>query len=550
MPPSPPPGTTISPSTSSKGRSLKATQQFPAGSLIATFTNPLLALPDGSSMRTTCNYCLQVESPQTPMRACTGCKAAVYCNAKCQRAHWKQGGGVHKAECKMFTLIRSTTGKEWLPTPVRAVAQVLLLLQAGDTTMAEAFLGPEGLEGNVEEFRKDSDVWADYELQAMAAVVYGGLLQSEEMINKAKEILCKIQTNAFNRLDADAGTAGIFLDQVLAMVNHSCVPNAFVGFDKRTAMLRAQRDIEPGEEIEISYCDFVAPRSVRWEALKLYHFQCGCPRCRDDLDAYQVCSASPHIPLNKFSLQPNLSKLRNPDVDRSKVSSAEIEAIYRKWRALKASENLDVMQLSRLQWKLCKPLVEARMFAVEPLPAIILDLVKLCISDPKKTVYALPLSCFLSTECEPVNLVAPFLPWRIKGLMMLAKLLVQVGEMRATGELEKTCSYKPLVDILTKSDQVSMCEAVLRLVVHYGPMGASEDWDVLKEASDILKEIESLQGREQESYFLRTWAKDPKDPEASAFFENAVLKPINDLAALAIGVVDAGLGDGKSLVPV
>lgn len=154
----------------------------------------------------------------------------------------------------MFARIRQTTGKEWLPTPVRAVAQVLLLLQAGDTTMAGAFFSPGGLEGNVEEFRRNPEVWADYELQAMAAVVYGGLLQSEETVNKAKEILCKIQTNAFNRLDADTGTAGVFLDGVLAMVNHSCVPNAFVGFDKRTAMLRAERDIEPGEEIEISYC--------------------------------------------------------------------------------------------------------------------------------------------------------------------------------------------------------------------------------------------------------------------------------------------------------
>lgn len=294
--------------------------------------------------------------------------------------------------------------------------------------------------------------------------------------------------------------------------------------------------------------DYTTPKSARWETLKLYHFQCGCPRCRDDLDVYQVCSTSPNIILNKFSLQPNLSKLRSPEVDRSGVSSADVEAIYQKWHALKISETMDIMQVARLRWELCKPLVEARMFAVEPLPTGILDFTTLCHSDPKKIAYALPLACFLSTECEPVKLLAPFLPWRVKGLMMVAKLLTHIGEMRATGELEKKCSYKPLVDILTTSDQVSMCEAVLRLVIHWGSMGASEDWDVLREASDILKEIESLQGREQESYFLRTWAKDPKDPEASTFFENAVLKPINDLAALAIGIMGSELGDGKNLI--
>lgn len=92
-----------------------------------------------------------------------------------------------------------------------------------------------------------------------------------------------------------------------------------------------------------------------------------------------------------------------------------------------------------------------------------------------------------------------------------------------------------------------MCEAMLRLVVYYASMGASEEWDVLREAIDILQEIESLQSREQESYFLRTWATDPQDPEGSTFFENAVLKPVNDLAALAIGIMDAELGDGQSL---
>jgi SET and MYND domain-containing protein len=63
----------------------------------------------------------------------------------------------------------------------------------------------------------------------------------------------QIQTNAFNRLDADTGIAGIFLDAGLAMVNHSCVPNAFIGFDKRTAVLRAERPIQEGDEITISY---------------------------------------------------------------------------------------------------------------------------------------------------------------------------------------------------------------------------------------------------------------------------------------------------------
>ncbi len=63
----------------------------------------------------------------------------------------------------------------------------------------------------------------------------------------------QIQTNAFDRSDPDTGMAGIFLEPTLAMVKHSCVPNAFVSFDKRVAFLRAEREIKEGEDIEISY---------------------------------------------------------------------------------------------------------------------------------------------------------------------------------------------------------------------------------------------------------------------------------------------------------
>ena len=268
------------------GRTVFSTERFGAGETIAILDSPLLALPDDANMRTTCNYCLYVsgtiefegdaEAGPRTCKACTGCKAAVYCNAECQAKHWKL---VHKAECKMFRRIRERTGKDWVPTPVRAVAQVMLLLKAGDEEVKKAF-GPNGtLESNVEGFKTDEELWKDFELQATGAVVYAGLLQSEETLKQALEVLCKvsltldvdvgvceeddvgadwrgvvqIQTNAFNRFDADTGQAGVYLHPSLSMVNHSCVPNAYITFEKRKATLKAERDIEPGDEILISY---------------------------------------------------------------------------------------------------------------------------------------------------------------------------------------------------------------------------------------------------------------------------------------------------------
>ncbi|KAK3311198.1 uncharacterized protein B0T15DRAFT_408829, partial [Chaetomium strumarium] len=571
MPSQLPPGIRIShglhPANTGKRRSLVATQSFSPGSQIATFSNPLIALPDGPSMRTTCNYCLHVGSPESDatdsgrggrggggggggegqqqpqqLRACTACKAAVYCNATCQRAHWRV---VHKLECKMFARVRENAGKDWLPTPVRAVAQVLMLLKSGDPAIKEAFETGDGLEGNVEGFRAYEEVWKDFELQATAAVVYAGLLEGEEMLAKAREVLCKIQTNAFNRLDADTGMTGIFLDAGLAMVNHSCVPNAFVGFHKRTAVLRAERPIQEGEEITISYIDNMLPTSARHEALRLYHFECVCPRCWDDLDVYEVCQASPHIYLNAFSLQPDLSKLQDPPIDRSKVTRAEIEAIYKKWQTLAPPQGDDEeehLKFACKRWELCRPLVEAKMWAVEPLPTTINQLAIRWQTSYKMVVYALPLLCFLSTECDPFKLVAPFQPWRIKGVVAIIKMLALTGEFTASGALATRCAHEGLVGTLAMADQVSICEALLRLAVRHGSIGAAEDWDVLKQAKSMLEDLESLEGREHESNLIRAWARDPEDPEGAAFFEDQVLRPIKTLASFAPQILEAMLG--------
>ncbi|KAK3384728.1 hypothetical protein B0T24DRAFT_673503 [Lasiosphaeria ovina] len=539
----PPPGTRVDGSAGvGRGRRLLATRQFGPGEVIGTFRNPLLALPVERGMRTTCNYCLRVagDPAVTQLRACTGCKFVVYCSVACQRASW---AAVHKHECKVFTRMASRTGKDWLPTPVRAVMQVMLLLKAGNAAAAASFGDGGSLEGNVDAFKRDAEVWNDLKLQSMAAVVYGGILESEEMLERAERVICKIQTNAFNWLDADTGRAGVFLDPALAMVNHSCVPNAFIGFNGRTATLRAQQGIEPGDEIEISYIDYTLPRATRQEELRLYHFQCQCSRCSYELNVYQVCAASPAIPLNTFSLQPDLQKLRHPPIEGG-GSSAEIDTIYKAWKAAAIPEYQDPIQLAQARWKLCKPLADAKMWAVEPLPSTLLQLANSYQEDPK----ALALSCFLATECEPYKLVAPFMPWRIKGAMMIAKLLSGTAQLTASGELAQACSHKGLIEILSKSDQVSMCEAILRLVVHYALLGESEDWEVLAEARAMLEDVESLEGRQNQSALLRAWAKDPQDPEGGAFFHSVVLRPVNELAALAIEIVNAELGNGKSLV--
>lgn len=164
------------------GRSLSSRKTFKPGDLIATFTSPILVLPNGPSAKIVCNHCL---AHNVPTKACTGCKAVVYCGAECQKANW---GLIHKLECKVFKRVKASADQDWLPTPVRALVQVLLRWD-GDEDLRAAF---GRLEGNVDRFRSREDVWKDVGLQAYGGMAYAGRKETDNELHMARDILCKV----------------------------------------------------------------------------------------------------------------------------------------------------------------------------------------------------------------------------------------------------------------------------------------------------------------------------------------------------------------------
>lgn len=257
--------------------------------------------------------------------------------------------------------------------------------------------------------------------------------------------------------------------------------------------------------------------------------------------------------MNLFSLQPDLQKLRDPPIDRLLYERTETglsssrginPAGPKRWEF-----DSDPLGESKQQWPLCKPLLEAGMFACEPVPSVIQALSN-HYQASGNFAFALCLACFLTTGCHPYAHVAPFRTWRVKGLMLTAGLLSQTAPLSATGELADACPHKELVASLSRCDQVSMCEALLRMVVQYGPMAHSEHWEVLGMARTLLEDIESLQGRERESMLLRAWAANPQNPEGRAFFEEVVLKPVREVAGFAVGIVTTELDNDGSAVAI
>jgi [histone H3]-lysine4/36 N-trimethyltransferase SMYD len=69
-------------------------------------------------------------------------------------------------------------------------------------------------------------------------------------------------------------------DPTIALMNHSCSPNAAVVFDQNFASIRSIRNIEPNEQVTISYVDSTFKRARRRKELReQYFFECCCAGC-------------------------------------------------------------------------------------------------------------------------------------------------------------------------------------------------------------------------------------------------------------------------------
>lgn len=216
-----------------------------------------------------------------------------------------------------------------------------------------------------------------------------------------------------------------------------------------------------------------------------------------------------------------------------------------------ANRGTDNLHKGDKLWDKCRPLLEAKAYAIEPLPSAIHELVvRYQTEEHQNFAYALCIACFLATRCHPYAHPAPFKPWRVKGLMVVAQLLSQTAPLSAAGELGATCPNPAIVKLLERTDQVSVCEAVLRLVVHWGPVAHSDDWEVARGAAELLDDIAQLRGRERESAGIRAWAGDPERPDARAFVQEVVLRPVEELAGFALDIIRgelSGGGDGLAL---
>ncbi|OLN81108.1 Histone-lysine N-methyltransferase ASHR1 [Colletotrichum chlorophyti] len=529
------------------GRSIHATRRFKPGDVIARFDDPDIVLPPGHRALEYCNHCMRKQgTPQTPnLRACTGCRTMAYCGPACQRANWSL---IHKRECKAIQRIHEVKPAhqpEWIPTPVRAATQVLLR-----PAVLEKF---KELEGHVEEWRKKDEM--DLQLQAQGVVrCVGNEMNTYSGLETAFQVLCKLQTNAFSRTEEYYETGGVFLDTKLAMVNHSCAPNALVQFSGRTGILRSTSFIEPGDEIEISYIDQTQPKAKRQSELSLYRFECSCRKCRHDLDEYQLVTADPTLELNVLSAMPDIQRLKTPPGGGNRDASQKLEVLKLQKimptfpRGMKPAEKHEWL---RKAYKSASWFVKTGKWAIEPFAQLVDEASFYFGKDRGNHECALAVACLSAYEIEPYKHVAPFHPQRLKGLSSIAIALSNTApEPQRLSKLARdmlATNKFPVegVKVLENLDQVSLCQMVLSLIDMYSKQAPSADWEVLIVAREMLKDIESLPGREKENSLIALWKEDPKGMED--FFRYGLAEPVRVLSELGKAVLEVDLGRDRDL---
>ncbi|KAF9876496.1 MYND finger [Colletotrichum karsti] len=531
------------------GRSIHATRRFDPGDVIARFDDPDIVLPPGHRALEYCNHCLRKRgSPGLagrPLRACTGCKTVAYCGPACQRANWTL---IHKVECKAIQRLhelKPAHQPDWVPTPIRAAAQVVLRPK-----VVEKF---KELEGHVEEWRKNDEM--DLQLQAHGVVRCIGVeAVTFQGLEEAFQVLCKLQTNAFSRTEEYYETGGVFLDTTLAMINHSCAPNAMVQFSGRSAVLRSSAFIQAGDEIEISYIDQTQPKGKRQGELDLYHFGCACRKCEGDFDEYQMAMKDPTVDLNKLSVMPDIERFKNPPGGGLFHEPQGMQGLIVKKimpvfpRDMKPKEKHEWL---RKAYKTGSYFVETGKWAIEPFAQVVDEASFYFGKDRGNHECALAVACLSAYEIEPFKHVAPFHPQRLKGLSSIAIALSNTapdpGKLtKLARDMASLKKFEPKhVKVLENLDQVSMCQMVLSMIDMYSHLAPSADWEVLVLAKEMLNDIESLPGREKENSLILAWRKDPKDMDE--FFRFGLIEPIKALSELGKVVLEVDLGMDRDL---
>ncbi|XP_030625490.1 histone-lysine N-methyltransferase SMYD1a isoform X2 [Chanos chanos] len=258
-----------------KGRGLRATKEMIAGEVV--FAEPSFAAVVFDSLsQQVCHSCFR---RQANLHRCAQCKFAHYCNRTCQRAAWEE----HKQECAAIKNYGKVPNEN-----IRLTARTLWRMQKDGGVVSDGQLTTlDLLEDHLSDMSPED--LKEVKMNVHNFLEFWPRGSRQVGVEYISHIFGVINCNGFTLSDQRGLQAvGVGLFPNLCLVNHDCWPNCTVILNHGKIELRALGKISEGEELTVSYVDFLNVSKDRRELLKQhYFFECLCKHCtegiKDDL---------------------------------------------------------------------------------------------------------------------------------------------------------------------------------------------------------------------------------------------------------------------------
>lgn len=271
-----------------KGRGLRASRELWAGDVL--FVEPSFAAVVFDSLAA--NACHSCFRRQQKLQRCGSCKFAQYCDRTCQRAAWDE----HKLECAAIKAFDKVPNEN-----IRLAARIFWRMdKEGGIASDLQLTSIDDLEDHVSDMPEED--LKQLKIDIHNFLDYWPRNSKPHNVDSISHILGVINCNGFTVSDQrglQAVGVGVFPN--LCLVNHNCWPNCTVILNHgnqsavnkmyhsyRRVELRALGNIKEGEEITVSYVDYLNLSHERKRLLKeTYFFDCTCEHCNtgtnDDL---------------------------------------------------------------------------------------------------------------------------------------------------------------------------------------------------------------------------------------------------------------------------
>lgn len=208
-----------------------------------------------------CAFCLTTY-PASRVTICENCNLMSYCSQRCLEADT-----LHTPECDDVCKPQKLVMSGFL----RALYRILCMAEQPR---------PRDSYARLTHHTTDTD-WAALDTLRVAAE---SLVTRNASRGHSVEQILKyagmLFINQYTRCDDLGRQAGYIFDPTLALINHSCVPNAFLLFRGRKVHLVCWKPIDLGDEVLLSYSRFMHPTPERRTLLYMhFRFWCKCPGC-------------------------------------------------------------------------------------------------------------------------------------------------------------------------------------------------------------------------------------------------------------------------------